>query len=121
MSSARSISEPAKSMSFLVARSCRTKRIPMPRQTGSTTPCERWSRRRLIERETLDGKEVVAIFGPGQSLDPEAGIVPQQMVTIEATVRENGRADAESEIESGDSASDASLAAAGIAVESPSS
>ena len=75
----------------------------------------------LLEHETLDGKEVIEIFGPGQVLDPEAGIVPQQMATIEATVRENGRADAESVIDDSGSAPDASLAAAGVAVESESS
>jgi hypothetical protein len=53
-------------------------------------------------------------------LDPEAGIVPHQMVTIEATVRENGRSDAESAVEDDDSAADASLAAAGVAAESQS-
>jgi cell division protease FtsH len=74
----------------------------------------------LLEHETLDGKEVIAIFGPGQALDPEAGIVPQQMITIEATVRENGRGDAESVIDDDGSASDGSLAAAGTAVESQS-
>jgi cell division protease FtsH len=75
----------------------------------------------LLEHETLDGKEVIAIFGPGQELDPEAGIVPQQMVTIEATVRDNGRVDAEPATEGDGSASDGSLAAAGAAVEPQSS
>jgi hypothetical protein len=73
----------------------------------------------LLEHETLDGKEVIAIFGPGQVLDPEAGIVPQQMVTIEATVSENGRAAAESATDDAESASDASLAPVGVAAESP--
>jgi hypothetical protein len=68
----------------------------------------------LLEHETLDGKEVIAILGPGQALDPEAGIVPQQMVTIEATVHDNGRAAAESKTDD-ESASDPSLAAAGAA------
>ena len=72
----------------------------------------------LLEHETLDGKEVIAIFGPGQPLDPEAGIVPQQMVTIEATVLENGRADGESEIDDAGSTQDGSLATAGTAAES---
>jgi cell division protease FtsH len=72
----------------------------------------------LLEHETLDGKEVIAIFGPGQTLDPEAGIVPQQMVTIEATVCDNGRA-AEPAADDGESTPDASLAPAGVAAESP--
>jgi hypothetical protein len=72
----------------------------------------------LLEHETLDGKEVIAIFGPGQALDPEAGIIPQQMVTIEATVLENGRADGESEIDDAGSTQDGSLATAGTAAES---
>jgi hypothetical protein len=42
------------------------------------------------------------------------------MVTIEATVRENGRTDAESAVDDDDSAADASLAAAGIAAETQS-
>jgi hypothetical protein len=71
----------------------------------------------LLEHETLDGKEVIAIFGPGQELDPEAGIVPQQMVTIEATVHDNGRA-AESATDDDESPSDGSLAAVGVAKES---
>jgi hypothetical protein len=73
----------------------------------------------LLEHETLDGKDVINIFGPGQVLDPEAGIVPQQTVTIEATVRDNGRAAAESATEDGESDSDASLAPVGVAAESP--
>jgi cell division protease FtsH len=73
----------------------------------------------LLEHETLDGKEVIAIFGPGQPLDPEAGIVPQQMVTIEATVHENGLADAESATDDAESAADASLAPVGVAAEFP--
>jgi hypothetical protein len=59
------------------------------------------------------------IFGPGQILDPEAGIVPQQMVTIEATVRDNGRAAEESATDEAESVSDASLAPVGAAAESP--
>jgi cell division protease FtsH len=47
----------------------------------------------LLEHETLDGKDVVAIFGPGQELDLEAGVVPQQQATIEATVLDNGNRD----------------------------
>jgi cell division protease FtsH len=73
----------------------------------------------LLEHETLDGKDVIAIFGPGQALDPEAGIVPQQMVTIEATVRDNGRAAADSASEDGESDSDATLAPAGVVAEAP--
>lgn len=42
----------------------------------------------LLEHETLDGKEVVAIFGPSEHLDYEAGVVPQQPATIEATMIE---------------------------------
>jgi cell division protease FtsH len=72
----------------------------------------------LLEHETLDGKEVIAIFGPGQVLDPEAGIVPQQMVTIEATVRDNGRAAAELATDDAESASDGSLAPVGVVAES---
>ncbi len=72
----------------------------------------------LLEHETLDGKEVIEIFGPGHVLDPEAGIVPQQIVTIEATVHENGRAAAESATDDAESASDASLSAAGVTAES---
>ena len=72
----------------------------------------------LLEHETLDGKEVMEIFGPGQMLDPEAGIVPQQEVTIEATIHENGRAAAEAAADDAESGSDASLAAAGVATES---
>jgi cell division protease FtsH len=73
----------------------------------------------LLEHETLDGKDVIAIFGPGQELDPEAGIVPQQLVTIEATVRDNGHAAAESATDDAESVSDASLAPVGVATESP--
>jgi cell division protease FtsH len=49
----------------------------------------------LLEHETLDGKEVTAIFGPGHTLDPEAGVVPQQPATIEAVIVDNGKADTE--------------------------
>src|SRR3712207_1586706 len=73
----------------------------------------------LLEHETLDGKDVIAIFGPGQVLDPEAGIVPQQSVTIEATVRDNGRA-AELAADDAEPASDGSLAPVGVAAESTS-
>jgi len=38
----------------------------------------------LLEHETLDAKEVVAIFGPPSPMDIEAGIVPQQPATVEA-------------------------------------
>ena len=58
----------------------------------------------LLEHETLDGKEVIAIFGPGQTLDLEAGIVPQQPATIEATALDNGKADANPGV--GDAAAD---------------
>ena len=44
-------------------------------------------------------------------------MVPQQMVTIEATVHDNGRA-SESATEEAASAPDGSLAAAGVAAES---
>jgi phosphoribosyl 1,2-cyclic phosphodiesterase len=73
----------------------------------------------LLEHETLDGKDVIAIFGPGQALDPEAGIVPQQVVTIEATVRDNGRAAADSASEDAEADSDATLAPVGVAAEAP--
>jgi cell division protease FtsH len=46
----------------------------------------------LLEHETLDGKEVIEILGPPIELDLEAGIEPQQLATIEATLVENGRA-----------------------------
>ena len=45
---------------------------------------------------------------------PEAGIVPQQMVTVEATVRENGRAAGESATDDAKSL-DSSLAPVGVA------
>jgi cell division protease FtsH len=66
----------------------------------------------LLEHETLDGKEVTAIFGPGHTLDPEAGVVPQQPATIEAVVVGNGKSDPEP---SGDGVTepDDSLAPAG--------
>ena len=38
----------------------------------------------LLEHETLDAKEVTAVFGPAAPADIEAGIVPQQPATIEA-------------------------------------
>src|SRR5687767_15451219 len=63
----------------------------------------------LLEHETLDGKEVIAIFGPGQVLDPEAGVGPQQEVTIEATVHENGRAAEEAASDGAECRSDRSL------------
>ncbi len=49
----------------------------------------------LLEHETLDGKEVVAIFGPSEHLDYEAGVVPQQPATIEATLIETQPGEAE--------------------------
>ncbi|MDF3038309.1 MAG: ATP-dependent metalloprotease FtsH [Thermomicrobiales bacterium] len=49
----------------------------------------------LLEHETLDGKEVIAIFGPGHTVDPEVGVVPQQPATIEAVIVDNGRTDSE--------------------------
>jgi cell division protease FtsH len=66
----------------------------------------------LLEHETLDGKEVIEIFGPGQALDPEAGVVPQQLATIQATVVDNGRSDGETGTSAPDAASEESLAAA---------
>jgi cell division protease FtsH len=39
----------------------------------------------LLELETLDAKQVVEILGPAGSEDIEAGVVPQQPATIEAT------------------------------------
>src|SRR4051794_57732 len=39
----------------------------------------------LLEHETLDAKEVTAVLGPSSRLDFEAGVVPQQLATIEAT------------------------------------
>ena len=44
----------------------------------------------LLENETLDGSEVIAVLGPPAGLDIEAGIEPQQLVTIEATTTVNG-------------------------------
>lgn len=38
----------------------------------------------LLEQETLDAKQVTAIFGPPSPADIEAGIVPQQPATVEA-------------------------------------
>ena len=38
----------------------------------------------LLERETLDVKDVTAIFGPPSQMDIEAGIVPKQPATVEA-------------------------------------
>src|SRR5688500_1847716 len=73
----------------------------------------------LLEHETLDGKEVIEIFGPGQVLDPEAGMVPQQMVTIEATAHDNGRASESATEEDDTSDTDAPLAPVGVAPESP--
>jgi cell division protease FtsH len=42
----------------------------------------------LLEHETLDAKQVTEILGPSERLDLEAGVVPQQPVTIEATLEE---------------------------------
>jgi hypothetical protein len=66
----------------------------------------------LLEHETLDGKEVVEIFGPGHTLDLEAGVEPQQPATIEAVIVENGRKTSE---ETGDGPAEpgVSLAPAG--------
>ena len=75
----------------------------------------------LLEHETLDGKEVIELFGPGQALDPEAGIVPQQIATIEATVLENGRTDADGPGEETTSAAKEPLVTAGAAPEPGSS
>lgn len=38
----------------------------------------------LLEHETLDAKQVTAIFGPPTPIDIEAGIVPKQQATVEA-------------------------------------
>jgi cell division protease FtsH len=55
----------------------------------------------LLEHETLDGKEVIAILGPPNQLDLEAGMEPQQPVTIAATLGENGKvAEEEAVVES---------------------
>ncbi len=70
----------------------------------------------LLEHETLDGKEVMAIFGPGHTLDPEAGVVPQQPATIEAVIVENGKVDAESSSD-GAAEPEPSLAPAGAPVD----
>ena len=92
----------------------------MPPPTGSTARCERWSKRRssarsslnlerrdqldalvaaLLEHETLDGKDVMAILGPSSRDDYEAGVVPQQQATIEATVLDNGKVHGEASID----------------------
>jgi hypothetical protein len=71
----------------------------------------------LLEHETLDGKEVTEIFGPGHTLDPEAGMAPQQVSTIEATVLENGKADVPSPSKDGASEPEDSLAPAGASPE----
>jgi cell division protease FtsH len=47
----------------------------------------------LLEHETLDAKEVTAIFGPAGSLDIEAGVEPQQPATIEATRADESKPD----------------------------
>ena len=38
----------------------------------------------MLEHETLDAKDVTALFGPPSPADIEAGIVPQQPATVEA-------------------------------------
>jgi hypothetical protein len=38
----------------------------------------------LLEHETLDAKQVTTILGPHSEMDIEAGVTPQQPVTIEA-------------------------------------
>jgi cell division protease FtsH len=43
----------------------------------------------LLEHETLDAKQVLEILGPSERLDLEAGVVPQQAVTIEAALDES--------------------------------
>jgi cell division protease FtsH len=75
----------------------------------------------LLEHETLDGKEVIGIFGPGQELDPEAGIVPQQIATIEATIVENGRSDGDVSAEDTSPAPQEPLVTAGVVSEPGSS
>jgi cell division protease FtsH len=67
----------------------------------------------LLEHETLDGKEVTAIFGPGQMLDLEAGVVPQQRATIEASIVEHGNAELDGITEMPDPEGDRILASAG--------
>jgi cell division protease FtsH len=71
----------------------------------------------LLEHETLDGKEVTEIFGPGHALDIEAGVVPQQPATIEATVLENGKSDVPSLSADGAAEPEESLAPAGAPAE----
>ena len=44
----------------------------------------------LLDRETLDGKEVIDILGRPVGYDIEAGIEPQQPATIEATLLQGG-------------------------------
>ena len=70
----------------------------------------------LLEHETLDGKEVMAIFGPGHTLDPEAGVEPQQPATIEAVLVENGK-EAPERGRDGVTEPEEALAPAGTAVE----
>ncbi len=52
----------------------------------------------LLEHETLDAKEVIQIFGPMGPEDIEAGMEPQQQVTIEATVLETSSPDGASSV-----------------------
>jgi cell division protease FtsH len=47
----------------------------------------------LLENETLDAKEVVEIFGPTGPMDIEAGMEPQQQMTIEGTTSAPGSDD----------------------------
>jgi cell division protease FtsH len=49
----------------------------------------------LLEHETLDAKEVTAILGPSSREDYEAGVVPQQPATIEATILDHGKVQGE--------------------------
>jgi cell division protease FtsH len=67
----------------------------------------------LLENETLDAKEVVAILGPPEGFDMEAGVVPQQPVTIAAEAGENGRADAADAVEERQTGTTPAMAAAG--------
>jgi cell division protease FtsH len=53
----------------------------------------------LLEHETLDAKQVVEVLGPSSTEDYEAGVVPQQPATIEATIVDNGKAAEEPALE----------------------
>jgi cell division protease FtsH len=69
----------------------------------------------LLEHETLDAREVVAVLGPSGREDIEAGVVPQQPATIEAEVLGIGRPPAEVDADGSTPAEEDSLVATGAA------